>query len=357
MGTERIQLKLAEDSHLGKAGQVVNLALTPQDVHDPTELPTYLAGYKPFEFRADEASPPILVDNEQDKFRTFSKDDAFRRVDVKVGAMAPVPEVDPASSLSSYQTIYRAAGSFIPRQTELQKGNNYNPRQRAAARASRTLYIDRELDVWGLLGTSGNWAADNRFPLAGGFQWGNLTTAGEGANSDPMFDIQNGIVTSAQYVYSTWFNQKTAFAFLRHSKVRNHMRQMLGDAAVQATILAVERANMPGSNVDFSIPGLPPFHVSAAKVKNETTGKLDYILPDGIVLGVTRPPGVPTDGEDIATSYTFRLRGPSGVGFETREYFVDGRGPYGGTMVVASMSDIAKFTGTDCGFFISGALQ
>jgi hypothetical protein len=354
---ERIQLKLAEDSPHGKAGQIVTLALTPQDVHDPTELPTYLAGYREYEFRADEASPVILVDNEQDKFRTFNKDDAFRRMDVKIGAQAPIPEVDPGSSLSSYQTIYRAAGSFIPVQTEKQTGNNYNPRQRAAANAARRLYIDRELDVWALLGTATNFVSANRFALGGGFQWGNLTTAGQGANSDPMFDLQMGIVTSAQPIAGTWFNQKTAFAFLRHPNVRNHMRQMLGDGAVNAMILAVQDAMKPGQNVDFSIPGLPPFHVSAAKVKNESTGNLDYILPDGVVIGVVRPPGVPTDGQTIATSYTFRLRGPSGVGFETREYFVDGRGPYGGTMVVASMSDIAKFTGTDCGFIITAALQ
>src|ERR1044071_5050457 len=360
MGTERIQLKLAEDSHLGKAGQIVTLALTPADVHDPTELPTYLAGYREMDFRADEASPPILVANERDKFRTFAKDDAFRRVDVKVGGTAPIPEVDPSSSLSTYQTVYRAAGAFIPRQTEMQTGNNYRPRQVAARKASRLLMIDRELDVFssgGLLGTTGNWTAGNVFALGANFNWGNLTTQGEGTTSDPMFDIQNGIVTSAQPCDGIWFNQKTAFAFLRHSKVRNHMRQMLGDDAVNQTMLAVANANRANTPVDFSIPGLPPFRVAAAKVKNESTGALDYVLADGVVIGVTRPPGVPTDGESIATSYTFRLRGPSGAGFETREYFVDGRGAYGGTMVVASMSDIAKFTGTDCGFIITGALQ
>lgn len=360
MGTERIQLKLSEDSHLGKAGQVVTLALTPADVHDPTELPTYLAGYKAPEFRADEVSPAVLVDNEQDKFRTFSKDDAFRRVDVKIGGNAPVPEVDPASSLSSYQTIYRAAGSFIPKQTELQKGNNYNARQVAARKASRVLYIDRELDVLGtggLLATTGNWTAGNVFALGANFNWGNLTTQGEGSTSDPMFDVQTGVVTSAQPVSGVWFNQKTAFAFIRHTKVRNHMRQMLGDGAVNATLLSVKDAARTGQRVDFAIPGLPDFHVSASKVKNETSGVLDFILPDGVVIGTVAPPGVPSDGEEIATSYTFRLRGPSGVGFETREYWVDGRGAYGGTMVVASMSDIAKFTGTDCGFVITGALQ
>jgi len=354
---EKITLRLAEDSVHGKAGQVVTLALTPADVHDPTELATYLAGYSPPEFRADEASPVILVDKEQDKFRTFAKDDAFRRVDVKAGGQGPVPEVDPSSSLSTFNVVYRTAGSFIPKQTEMQANANYQARFRASRRCSRALLLDREIDAWTPLVTSGSWTAGNVVTLGAGFQWGGLTAAAAGVNSDPIFDIQNMIINSAQYIDSIWFNQKTAFAFLRHANVRNHMRQALGDGAVENAVMQVKEAARPGAKVDFSLPGFPPFRVVASKVKNESTGALDFIVPDGAVVGVTRPAGVPGDGEEIATSYTFRFKGPSGVGFETREYFVDGRGPYGGTMVVATMGDIFKMTGTDCGGLILAALQ
>ena len=76
-----MEIKLAEDVQgIGKAGERVTLALQPSDVHDRTELPTYLAGYRPGQFRADEASKIILVDNDQGKRRDFSSDDAFRAV-------------------------------------------------------------------------------------------------------------------------------------------------------------------------------------------------------------------------------------------------------------------------------------
>jgi hypothetical protein len=71
---------------------------------------------------------------------------------------------------------------------------------------------------------------------------------------------------------------------------------------------------------------------------------------------VTTPPGVPVDGEEIATTHTFRRRGASSVGFETREFRVEGRGN-GGTMVVANMADIAVVTGNNCGGLIVGAHQ
>ena len=84
---EQVTFNAAEDITLNgksyKAGQRVTLALDPADVHDPTEMSEYLAGYRPFEYRADEVSEPVLVDNDSDKYRTFSGDDAFRRVPVK----------------------------------------------------------------------------------------------------------------------------------------------------------------------------------------------------------------------------------------------------------------------------------
>jgi hypothetical protein len=362
--TERIELTLAEDCHLGRAGQRVTVAgnyiqaaLQPGDVHDPTEMPNYLAGYRPFDFRADEASPPVLVDKDQDKFRNFASDDTFRRVDVKTSIQGAIPEVDPSSSLSQYKVVERLLGAFIPTQTESQANANYRPRQVAAAKIARKVKLDRELDVWGFLATTGNWTANNVFALGGGFQWGNLTTTGQGVNSDPIFDLQNLIVQSAQYVSANWFNPKTAFAFLRHPNVRTHMRQLLGDGAVSDTLNQIRSAGTNGQSVDFVIPGLPPFKVCASKVKNETTGNLDYILPDGDLIAATVPPGVPQDGEEIATTYTFRRRGPSGVGFEAREFFLDARGSQGGTMVVCSMADIAVMTGSNCGGIITGVLQ
>jgi len=374
MGPDRITIKLAEDSLIGKQGQLIelpigsrglvnihgekiSLALQPQDVHDPTEISTYLAGYMPYEFRADEASPPILVDNDQDKYRNFASDDAFRRVDVKSSLTGAIPEVDPSSSLNEYKVVERLIGSFIPRATELQTGNNYRPRQVAARKCKRVVQLDRECDVWSLLSTTSNWNSNNVIALTTGYQWGNLTGSGYGANSDPIFDIQTMYSKSAQPISAFWLNYNTACALLRHPNVRNNMRQMLGDGAADGAITRIAGANYTNTSVDFSIPGVGTFKVIAARVKNESTAALDYILSDGVVVGVTVPPGVPTDGNEMATTYSFRRRGPSGVGFETREFFVDSRGSLGGTMVVASMADIAVLTGNNCGGVITGALQ
>lgn len=343
------EILLSEDMPgIGRAGQRVTLALQPSDVHDPTELPEYLAGYKPFGYRADEMSEPVLVDNDSDKYRTFNSDDAFRAVDVKGSTQSAVPEVDPKSSLDTYKVIERFVGAFIPRQTELQTGNNYRPVFSAMRRARRAIELDREIDVFTLLNTVGNWAtAQQNAAIA---LWSDV------ANGVPITDIQDSIEASDQIVTEVWMSQAAAFAALRTDQVRETMRQFHGDKAVEQTAQSVLDAGRMNANADFSIPGLPPIKVSASKVKNEGTGALDYVFNRTVVNLITKTPGVPADGEDIATSYTFRRRGPNGNGFSVREFEVQNRGPLGGTMVVVSMADEAKFTANNAGGIITGVL-
>jgi len=352
---EQMSIILAEDSHLGAKGTRVNLELTPSDLHEPTEIPTYLAGYRPWEMRADECSPALLVDNDEDKFRSFSESDAFEPVNVKRATTAAIPEIDPRSSLSSYKVVDRFVGSFVPWHVENQGGSAYAPRMAAARRCARAILLDRELDVLGsagLLPTSANWDSTVVTTLAAGFEWLKIATGVEGASSHPIKNIQDQIELSHQPVSKILMNQAVAHAFLRHSKVVTHMRQYLGDANADAVArsLNASASTTGGSNTDIVIPGLPPIMVSSAKYKN-TSGNLVYVMPNVCVL-LTVPPGQPTDGEEIATSYTFRRRGPSGTGFDSREFHVEGRGPHGGTMVVVSMADKAVMTGNNCGGLI-----
>jgi len=350
MSAEQITLKLANDAPgIGRAGQLVTLALTPADVHDPTELPTYLAGYKPAGYRADEVSEPVLVDKDSDKYRTFDSEDTFRMVNVKGSIQGAVPEVDPKSALTTYKVVDRFIGSFIPEVTEQNAAPNYRIRQRAMRRCRRALDLDREYDVWTTLATLGSWNAANRTTLGATYKWNG------GSVSDPIVDLQTRIIASLQPVTDIWFNHQVSFDFINHAKVRDHLRTMLGDNGANSILQGVVNADR--ALTDFMIPGLGRFHVVAGKYLNESASTHDYILGSDVVLTVSPPGGVPQDGEEIATSITFRRRGNAGVGFETREYRIENRGPRGGTMVVVSQADVMKITGSTCGGLIKSAHQ
>ncbi|MEE9395171.1 MAG: hypothetical protein V3W41_21990 [Planctomycetota bacterium] len=331
-----------------RAGEPLTFSLTPDDVHVEEELSTYLGGYHPTGFRADEASKVVLVDHDKDLFRDFSSDDAFLRVDVKGSTEGAIPEVDPVSSTTQYDVVDRFLGSFVNDITEQNATKLFQPRQQAMKRVKWAVQLDREHDTWDLLQVAASWAAANTVTLAAGFEWNG------GASSDPIFDLQARIEASAQHVTDIWLNQQVGHDFLRNPLVRDHMRQMIGDNAPNNAVGSV--ADAQARAVDFQIPGLPPIHIVAGKSRATTGAALSFILGSHAVL-TTSPPGVPTDGMEIATSYTFRRRGRAGTGFETREFRVEGRGPKGGTMIVASMADVAVMTGNNVGGLIRDAHQ
>jgi hypothetical protein len=342
-------VRLAEDSHLGRAGQVVTLALYPSDVHDPTEIPTYLAGYKNNDMRADEVSPPILRDSDTDKYRTFDEDDAYLTVDVKGSINGTVPEVDPKSALSQYTVVDRFVGSFVNDITA-QNATAYTPRQVAGRRCATAIGLDREIDVWTMLTDANQWHASVKATLGATQKWNG------GADSDPIVDLQTRIEASLSPITDAYMNLRTAHAFINNAKVRDYLKLLLGDSGAASVLGGFNARSQAG--FDFTIPGIfgVTFHIVTGKYKTASSGSPDFILGNDVVL-VHKPGGVPNDGQEIATTYTFRRKGGAGVGWETREFRVEGRGPKGGVMVVVSQADIAKMTGPKVGGLIKAAYQ
>ncbi len=347
---ENFELTLAEDTPgLGRQGQRVTLALTPADVHAPEELSTYMAGYHAPGFRADEASKIIPVDNDEDKYRTMSTEDSFKRVQVKGSMQGAIPEIDPKTSIDSYKVVEKFVGSFIPAQVESNATGVYKPRAAAARRCMRALQLDREFDVWDMLSTSGNWDSGVVLALTAGEKWNG------GVSANPLGNITSMLETTLQNVTDLWMNYKVANTFLANASVRDQMRFILGDGAVNQSLVNMMNATTQGAQYDLLIPGIPPIHIVSGKAMN-ASGVPAYILSSSYVIGTVSPPGVPTDGEEIATTYTFRRKGPNGVGFNTREFRVEGRGPLGGTMLVASVADVPKMTSTLVGGLITGVI-
>lgn len=297
-----------------------------------------------------------MVAKDEDYHRDFSSDNAFRRTSVKAGPEGAIPEIDPISAATKYKTVDRLLGSFVPLVTEEQANPNYRVRQVAARRIGWALAIDREIDVLdatvGLLGLTSNWNSNNVLTL------GSTTYWDTGANSDPLGNLDTILGTySAQATTDIWMPYNVMLVFIKHPQVRDMMRQAYGDDNVSAMIGKLASGGAPTlAPVNILIPGYPPIHSVQSRVKNETTGALDYILNKQVII-TRSPPGVPQDGEDAATSYTFRVRGNMGVGYEVREFRVENRGQKGGTMVVAYMSDVAVMTGNNIGGTITAAIS
>jgi hypothetical protein len=333
---EKVTLTLADDCSYGKAGTKVTLALTPADVHSPQEITNYLAGYRTGDLRGGEAARDVMVDKDSDQYRTFDSGDAFEPVHVKGSLEGAIPEVSVRSSLSTYAALPRFIGCFIPERTSRQA--TYDVRMASARRIRRALDMDFEIDVWTLLGTNTNWASAQRLALGATEVWNG------GSASDPVEDLHTAIEASDQKVDEIWMNRKAANAFLRHDKVRDWIKGVAGN---DRAIADAQTSNA----MDVQLPGLPPIHILDAKYKPTTT--MSYFLGNVCVL-LCNPPGVPMDGETIASAKCFRTRGPNGNGFSAREFVDPKRGPDGGTMLVVSTTDVLKMTASSCGGIITG---
>jgi len=320
-------------------GETIRLSLAQEDVNIQEELSTFLAGYKPFEFVADLISPPFLVDKTSDKFRIFSEDDAFEEAEVEASPRGRVRTIDPRSTLSEYRTTDRALGTFVTAAVAAE--STFDVKARGVKRVMTVLDMNREVRIFTPLTTSGNWAAANRLTPAN--NWDDLI------DGDPIADLTQLLEASSQPVTHILMNDIATHRFMAHPKVRDHIRFLVGDAGLQATL---QQVSMGGGAKRFAVPGLEAT-IQMCPARRQVSGAQQRILGN-YVVGIRAPfDGVPTDAEEIKTIQTFRKKGAAGTGFITREYFVDDVGLEGGTMVVAGHAEDVKMLTNSCGFLLT----
>ena len=352
--TRRFQLvedMVVDGKVLHREGEFVTLAVNPADVTNQTEvLDSYLGGYAPFGFAADMFSKVVIVGKEAGQRRDFSKENAFQRVDTKSGRDGKIREVDHKSELGNYRVQEYALATYIPWATENDAETLYNIRAAAGEMIMWKLALDREVRVFTQLTTLANWGANNRTTITTNFKWDN------GSTKSPRLDIHNRLKASAQPVTDIGMNPDVAYYFLSDNETRAYMRQMQGDQASDRAIALAAQATDTTGVQTVNVEGLPPIRILPAKVLNESTGNLDYIMPNDVLL-VTNQPGVPRDGQRVATHWTFRHRGRSGTGVVTNEYIPQGRGLNSGTMFEAGFSDDSFFGSLIAGGLIKSALS
>jgi hypothetical protein len=340
----------AEDARALNIGgsDLIKLALVPGDVRTIEEIDTYMPGYRRFPFRADELAPVVLVDASIAEYRLYTLASVFRQVRSETSLQAPVAEVDPETTLDTYRCRPYALGAFIPAFTRAQQ-KFFDPERLAARRIADALGLGREIRVWTLATTLTNWNAANRTTLDAAHRWNG------GASGDPLLDIQTGIEAASQPVTDIYLGQKAAHAMLRHAKMSDFITSMLGGGPRPSSMIEATGTVGTQATLDFTIPGLPPFHVVTSRMLNDTTGAIDEIIGGDVVL-VCNPPGQ-AQFEDIRTFNTFRVRGPSGTGFVSRSFEVPARGRDGGTMLVSGYDDAEVMVSDTAGYLIKDAVQ
>ena len=329
-----------------RAGEKITMAVAPSDVRTTEELDTYLGGYSSNEFCMDLVSKVVLVDKSEGITRDLSKENVYEVVETAVGALGAINQVDIGSSTGSYKTQDQGLASFIRWDSENEA--TFQLRATTAEMLFEKVNLRREVRGWGLLTTLGSWNSANRTSLGASTYWDT------GASKDPLANIRTRIIASLARVTDIWMNPEVAGWFLQDTKVIAFMRQMLGDTAPNPSIAAAAAASQ--ERQQFSIPGFPPFTIVPCRRTNATTGAMEYILGDDVVLTCS-PPGVPRDGRKMATTYSFRQKGPSGTGIANNEYVPQDKGLYKGIMLETGFSEDLKMMSPTAGGLIKDVLS
>lgn len=335
------------------AGRRLLSPISPSDVHESAEIPTYLSGYRNGEYRADQAATIQPVDYRTDKYRKNALANTFKRRNTQVAFDGAVPEIDVSTSLTEYTVNDYAIGTFVSLTTERNEGSAtaFRSRMAGAKICANAIQLDREYRVWAALATSGNWNAANVQTLSSTTKWNG------GSAADPVQNIRDMMAASMSKITSIWMNEQVAGDLLAHPSFREHMRQMLGDGTpapnVAQMLTQIDRGE---GSYDFVVPGFPAFKVVTGKyTSTDSETATATRLLGSHVIGVRTLAQAPVSGEDVATYTTFRWKGVSGTGWQSREFDVPNRGMQGGRMVVVCMSEVDAFTANRVGGLILNA--
>jgi hypothetical protein len=324
----------------GKAGEVVNLTVSPSEAVAPAiVIDTLIYGYRQIGMRADEVAPVQLVDRDVGKYQIYGPNNTFRLVNLLSSMQADIPEVDVDRTTADYGVQDRALGGFVPTLTEYNANNtpgSFDVKAGIAKRIAEAFILEREVRTWTTLKATSTWATANKATIAGGAEWNDPT-------NDALQDFDDRLNASAQAVTDVWMNPLVAQAFLRSQSVRDFLRAMNGDSPTPREIV---EATASQQQLDFALPGRPMIHVVSGKVLNESTGALDWILDDTVIF-TSNPAGAGAGPDDLVTIKNIRRKGPSGTGFFSREFPLERRGAYGGTFLMSTCAEtLAVISGT-----------
>ena len=328
------------------SGRLVMMDLAQSDVHTDFALPNYAAGYRLADGVADVACPTVLVEKTSNKFNTWDKENAFKRV-IPNGSTSggAVAEVNPTLANDNYTCVEYALGGFVGTGVQANADAPLRPLQACMKRVMNALLLEREIRVATLLTTSGNWDSSVYSTLGAGAQWNG------GSSSDPVKDMHTKIESSYMPVTGIVMSELVAHDFVRNP-------------ATQKYVAYKSSAKPLPSAAEFAaLLDLPPIYV--AKMKYISTGTtLSYVWGNDVVLLHQPASNPPVDQEDVSSAYTFRWMsggttadGTMNAGFLVRTYWDPKRGPRGGTQVVVVHNDAEKITSKFVGGLIKSAHQ
>lgn len=346
--SESVNLASGTATFRDENGKLYTLDLGPGDVHIDSALANYAAGYAFADtgLIADQVCPAVPVGKRSDKFYTWGKDDVFQLADdISVAPGGTVHEDSPTLSSTSYSCTPYALAAVVPTELSANQDAPLNVEMQAVALVKRKLSLAREKRIATLLLASGSWTGGQ--VAAAAAKWNG------GTGSDPVGDINalvNGSLTPINVLamsQRTWQDMLGNSAFQKYFAAKSNTPIQMGSTETMSKVFA-------------EMLGVDRIVVGKRKYKSSVSA-YGYVWGDNVV-GIFTEPGMPANGETIASAKTFRWNGANGGvpdgtvqgGYLVRSYFDPKRGPRGSRVIVVAHDDADVMTSVYAGGLITG---
>lgn len=323
------------------------------DVHQPSTLPIYAAGYRICQDGiADAMSPVIMVPKQSDFYGTWNITSDFSLPMYNaVAAGAQVAETNPGLAFAKYSTINYALAGAIPTEVIANADAPFRPFPKLMQVLVDRLRTMRNVRVASVMENSSNWNGAQVQTILSGAQWN------EGPASNPVLVFHNAENASYMPINGFGMSGQLWRAMIRNSAFQKFFTYKDGVDAIP---------NKDIVSKDFK---LPMFYVDETKyIVGGDTVAPTFVWGNDVV-GIHQPGEMPpTSQMDVATSVTYRWVGGEAPqvpleeqsltgGFLVRSYFDPRRGPRGSTVVVCAHWDIELMTSGFVGSLIANAYQ
>lgn len=340
------------------------------DVHYPTMISGYLAGYKNKKFLLDSLVQTQPVDRTEFVYRSFNGATTYLVQDATASELSSAPMTQFTSATTTTKTADLRMGTLIPYRSEQQA--DFAFAQAAARNLWNKIMLWREynaLKSGSLLMTSGSWASAVRLALGSTDNWG---PDGGGSTSDPIRDLKTARAASLESITIFAMNLIQFDWFTMHPKTIDHFKAFnpMGNTAGMLKD-AVAAANDPQRQepFEFTVPMIGKIVIHDVRATTDPATAPTRFWSNDLVLGFHHADSLPPNFE-TCSALNFRLSNPTdgaspgaipgapeGVptnnGWRVRMIPVPLIGS-GGQVMIVDLSEKLVMTANDVGAYISG---
>lgn len=308
----------------------------PKQMHVDSVLSNFSVQYRNEDMIWRDVLPEVKVMKRSDVYWKYSKENAYRVFDDKIGPKSLANEIDFAVSTDNYSVKGHALADWVAQEEIDNADTPLAPESDANDFVNQCLDVAQEQRVSSLVFAAGTYPVGNKVTLAGATQW-------TGASDNPLLDVQTAVEGCFVRANTLVFGIDAWLVFRRLPEILDAVKAMAGTSLAGG--LATQAAVAALFDVDRVLVGRSRY-ISSKEGQTATFARLwgKHMAALHIKAGETGVRSI-TFGKTFTESRR-----------QTMRSFDEKRGEKGAHYLKTSWNSDEKVVASDLGYFIENAV-